>query len=363
MPAAQERLASATAVRRSLPNRFKGLVKELAYKSGGLGIYHRIRNRRNLTVVMFHRVLPRTDVRWTGADPEWTMSTETFAACLHFFKKHYHPISMQQLAAAHTGKTALPERSLLITFDDGWADTAEYAQPILDQLGLPALVFVAGSVVNQTAPFWQESIYRLLATHADGMARLDAALAKSGITISLQAQGPDSEQAIRNVIRQLEGRDKACLNELARLLQASSHEPAAMMSAEQLKKMSDSRHGIGSHGMTHQPLTKVPDAAQEVAQAKDMLSQYLHGLTVNTMSFPHGAYDKKVVAACSATGYDYLFSSDALLNQCEQPGKGGKIWGRIHISERAITDTEGRFHPSMLATWLFSRPSGTLHME
>ncbi|HTD05637.1 polysaccharide deacetylase family protein [Undibacterium sp.] len=359
----QEKSSSQTVGYRSLSYKLTTLAKEIAYGTGSLDIYHRLRNRNNLTVAMFHRVLPRTDLRWSGADPEWTMNADTFAACLRFFKKHYHPISIAQLAAACAGKVPLPARSLLITFDDGWADTAEYAQPILDELGLSALVFIAGSVIDQTAPFWQESVYRLLAANSDGPAQLRQAMAQCNIDVPLPQQNAAGEKNIRLFISALEACDKARLTELARVLQENSHEPAAMMTAEQLKKMSASRHGIGSHGMTHQPLTKVANPGLEVALAKDVLSRHLDGLPVDTMSFPHGAYDTKVAADCRAAGYQYLFSSDALLNKLYPANSSGKIWGRIHISERAITDIEGRFHPFMLATWLFLRPSSSLHID
>jgi peptidoglycan/xylan/chitin deacetylase (PgdA/CDA1 family) len=346
--------------RQTLPHRFKTAMKRLSYRTGGLGIYHRLRNRHTLTVVMFHRVLPRTDLRWKGADPEWTMSTDTFSACLYFFKKHYHPISMDQLAAAQAGESALPSRSLLITFDDGWADTAEFAQPILDEQGLSALVFIAGSVIDQAAPFWQESVYRLLSANTDGMARLNRAMARCHIDARLTQQQARDEQSIRSVIHALEPVDQMRLNELARALQADSNEGAAMMTTAQLKKMADSRHAIGSHGMTHQPLTKVNNLAEEVAQAKQALTNHLGGLPIDSMSFPHGAYDSKVVASCRAMGYRHLFSSDALLNKFDHSDKRGRIWGRIHISERTITDAQDRFHPFMLATWLFLRPSNVL---
>ncbi|MGZ3236225.1 MAG: polysaccharide deacetylase family protein [Burkholderiaceae bacterium] len=363
MPAARAdrgQVSSSTFVQQALSHRFKTFVKRLVYRAGGLDLYHRLRNRHTLTVVMFHRVLPRTDLRWKGADPEWTMSTDTFSACLHFFKEHYHPISMAQLAAAQVGASALPPRSLLITFDDGWADTAEFAQPILDELGLSALVFIAGSVIDQTAPFWQESVYRLLSTNTDGMARLNRAMARCHIDACLTQQQASDEQSIRSVIHALEPVGQARLTELARALQADSNEGAAMMTTAQLKKMADCRHAIGSHGMTHQPLTKVDNPAEEVAQAKQALASHLDGFSVDSMSFPHGAYDSKVVASCRAMGYRHLFSSDAFLNKFDIADKNGRIWGRIHISERTITDAQGRFHPFMLATWLFLRSSNML---
>ncbi|GGC97068.1 polysaccharide deacetylase family protein [Undibacterium terreum] len=360
---AVKRDTAGTGLGRSLSYKVKTLVKELAYGTGALDIYHRFRNRDNLTVAMFHRVLPRTDIRWAGADPEWTMSTDTFSACLHFFKKHYQLITLEQLAAACAANSSLPARSLLITFDDGWADTAEYAQPILDELGLSALVFVAGCVINQHAPFWQESVYRVLSAGQNGLMQLRQAIAHCGLQVELAQPPAYDEKNIRSIIQSLEAGDKQQLNELARLLQAASNEPPAMMNAEQLKAMSTSRHAIGSHGMTHQPLTKVASAGIEVAQAKTALSHYLEGASIDSMSFPHGAYDGNVVKACLTEGYRHLFSSDAMLNKMDAAGRGGKIWGRIHISERAITDVKGHFHPFMLATSLFLRPSSSLHMD
>ncbi|HEY8099323.1 MAG TPA: polysaccharide deacetylase family protein [Burkholderiaceae bacterium] len=340
----------------ALAHRFKTFVKRLAYRTGGLDICHRLRNRHTLTVVMFHRVLPRSDLRWKGADPEWTMSTDAFSACLHFFKKHYHPISLAQLAAAQAGESTLPPRSLLITFDDGWADTSEFAQPILDGLGLQALIFIAGSVIDQAAPFWQESVYRTLSASTDGMSRLNSAMARCHIDARLTQREARDEQSIRSVIRALETVELARLNELARVLQTDSNESAAMMTASQLRKMADCRHAIGSHGMTHQPLTKVENPTEEVTQAKQALMSHLNEFPIDSMSFPHGAYDSKVVASCRAMGYRHLFSSDAFLNKFDNADKNGRIWGRIHISERAIADAQGRFHPFMLATSLFLRP-------
>ncbi|MFZ6645819.1 polysaccharide deacetylase family protein [Undibacterium sp. TJN25] len=339
----------------------KTVVKEMIYALGGMGVYHRFRNRQNLTVVMFHRVLPRSDIRAAGADPEWTMSTDTFRACLKFFKKHYCPISMEQLATAHVMKKELPACSLLITFDDGWADTSEYAQPILDELGLSALVFVAGSIINQTRPFWQESLYHLLSSQPDGLAKLQTLLAEHQVSISHDLKCAKDEEGIRTVIRQLGNCDHSRLNAIAQSLQLESDLPPSMLTTEQLKNLTVARHSVGSHGMSHQPLTTVKNPQQEVSEAKEILTEQLgSNASVNTMSFPHGAYNKDVANICWASGYEYLFSSDSLLNRMQNSNKKNRIWGRIHISERAITDMRGNFHPSMLATWLFSRPSGTL---
>lgn len=335
-------------------------LKRLAYGSGLLGAWHRVRNRRNLTVVMFHRVLPDSDPRYPGADPEWTMTPESFARCLEFFRRHYHVVGASQVFAALEGKARLPAGSLLITFDDGWADTAEFAQPVLDRFRMPALVFVAGAAVGQDAPFWEEAVFSFLSTAPDAPAQLAAALAELGMApIAALPQG-GGETAIRTAIRELAGRPRTDMLALAAelLRRQGVAGPPAMMDAPQLRRLA-AGHAIGGHGMTHQPLTRVPDLAHELQAAQETLSALLDGGRIASMSLPHGAGSPTVLAACRGAGYRYLFDSRAHLNRIDghaAPGQEIGPVGRIHVSEREITGADGRVDDTLLATWLFLRP-------
>lgn len=51
-------------------------------------------------------------------------------------------ITMSALAAALAGRGSLPERPVVLTFDDGFADFHECALPLLQQYGFTATVFV-----------------------------------------------------------------------------------------------------------------------------------------------------------------------------------------------------------------------------
>jgi hypothetical protein len=96
-------------------------------KSGLLGLYHRMRNRRTLTVVMFHRVIDPADPRWNSCDPDYTLEASLFERCIRFLQRHYRIVSTDEVLAARNGERALPPRALLITFDDGWSDNVEFA--------------------------------------------------------------------------------------------------------------------------------------------------------------------------------------------------------------------------------------------
>src|SRR5690606_41398929 len=49
------------------------LVKRALYRSGLLGLYHRLRNRRALTVIMFHRVLTEQGPRGASSQPSYAL--------------------------------------------------------------------------------------------------------------------------------------------------------------------------------------------------------------------------------------------------------------------------------------------------
>jgi peptidoglycan/xylan/chitin deacetylase (PgdA/CDA1 family) len=338
--------------------RLRVLARTLAYRSGLLGLYHRVRNRRQLTVVMFHRVLEAGDPRRAGADPEWTMDADTFRACLRFFRRHYHVVTPALALAALRGEAALPPASLLVTFDDGWRDTADCAQPILDACGMQALVFVAGCAIGSAEPFWEERVYSLLATEAGGMARLAAAAARRGVALALARQA--GEDGIRAAIAALgrldDGARAACLAELG------PQEPVqpAMLDAAQLRALLAAGHAIGGHGMTHRPLTRVADLAAELRAAQHTVAAHV-GETVTTMSLPHGAWTDAVLAQCRAAGYRHLFVSNAHLNTLATGSGATRPLGRIHISERALRDGAGRVDPALLASWLFLRPVEAAH--
>ncbi|MDO9450588.1 MAG: hypothetical protein Q7J21_08895, partial [Rugosibacter sp.] len=101
----------------------KTVLRKLLYRTGVLGLTHRLRNRRTLTVFMFHRVLPKQSVEYQNAEKEFTFTVEGFRQCLDFIQQHYHLVSQAEVTAHLNGQQRLPQRAGLITFDDGWRDT------------------------------------------------------------------------------------------------------------------------------------------------------------------------------------------------------------------------------------------------
>ena len=54
----------------------------------------------------------------------------------------YHVADFTDLIAWREGRTKLPEKTAIITFDDGFLDFRDEAWPVLNKLGFPAIVFL-----------------------------------------------------------------------------------------------------------------------------------------------------------------------------------------------------------------------------
>ena len=167
------------------------LLKASLYRGGVTASYHRWRNARTLTVVMFHRVLPVGDAQWAEADPVWSVSDQAFLDCLRFFERHYNVIGMKDLTRARGDAGELPERALLITFDDGWADTEWCALPILKQRGLPAIVFVVADAVGRDPKML--TLDQLRNLHSTGVV-----IGSHGLTHTPIPQAPDAMTELRS---------------------------------------------------------------------------------------------------------------------------------------------------------------------
>ncbi len=77
-----------------------------------------------------------------------------------------HPITLATLMEALAGRRALPSRPVILTFDDGYADFATAAEPVLSRYGFVATDFVVSGFINR--PRYM-SAAQVLQMEADGM--------------------------------------------------------------------------------------------------------------------------------------------------------------------------------------------------
>ena len=78
-----------------------------------------------------------------------TVSTAEFEAQMAWLEENgYHSITAAELIDALEGKGTLPERPILITFDDGYIDNYQCAFPILKKHNMKAIIFLISEYVS-----------------------------------------------------------------------------------------------------------------------------------------------------------------------------------------------------------------------
>ncbi len=65
-------------------------------------------------------------------------------------RKGYKAISLKELCDAFTGSTQLPEKPIIISFDDGYKDNYINAFPVLKDYGFTATIFIVTGLIGST---------------------------------------------------------------------------------------------------------------------------------------------------------------------------------------------------------------------
>lgn len=333
-------------------NKIRDFRKTLLYRSGLLPLYHRVRNRNNVTVVMFHRVLAEDDPRWQWADPTWTAPLSLFEECIRFFKRHYNVIGIEELLRAKEG-AKLPPRPLVITLDDGWADNAEYAAPVLERYSAPATIFVVANGV-ETGMLWDQRLRRVWRSGGLDEQKWNMLRAWAGCTAE------DATAAgFRRLLMSLSALDVDVRERLVSRVAGPSNGCAReMLERNEISRLHERGVSIGCHGLTHAMAPYTPDPNGELAGCRIALKRILgadgpKAAGLDVFSFPHGAYDDNTVALAARAGYRMMFGSDPVLNSM-QAVRGTVALGRIHIDPLQLSRA-GRLRPELLALWLFPR--------
>ncbi len=182
-------------------------------------------------------------------DPHFlSVSPSNFRRQLEYIKNTYEVVPLKVLVDnLRNGKSI--EKQVAITFDDGYVDNLFNALPILEELKVPATIFITSGMVNSKKVFdWDNAI--------------------------------------------------------------NSKDAGRALTIDELKLLSKSKYiEIGAHTVSHPKLSLLNEAQQkrELQDSKYSLEQFV-GIEIKGFSYPFGALDdfnretKSIVKKC---GFDY----------------------------------------------------------
>jgi peptidoglycan/xylan/chitin deacetylase (PgdA/CDA1 family) len=158
----------------------------------------------------------------------------------YLYRSEYTLLNVTQLLRALVGQDQLPERPVVLTFDDGYADFYNHALPILSHYRLTATLYIATGFVERTS-LW------------------------------LRFKGETGHP---------------------------------MLTWSQIAEISASGIECGAHTHSHPKLDRLPlaIAGDEIQRSKDLLEHYL-GQEVTSFAYPYGCYTSDVRRLVKEAGF------------------------------------------------------------
>ncbi len=224
-----------------------------------LGIHHLLRFMlRQKTIILFcHGFTERESHEGLENYDGKHLYIKKFQARLAYLKKYYQILSLDDWLGKRSKGEKIPDRSVILTFDDGYRSNYTLAYPVLKQMDVPATIFLTTDFIENKQFLWTDRVEYAVqnaAAGGDTESRIQSA-AKSKSRVKSLSQEKNSE-----LVAELE-------SELGEKLSAGENPPEIYRPLEwgDISEMLESKLiSFGSHTHTHKILSRLPpDAALE----------------------------------------------------------------------------------------------------
>lgn len=191
-----------------------------------------------ISILMYHQVgrfPPMRSHRATYCD------AARFGAQMRMLRRLRVPVlSMSEALDALEGRSVMPRRAVVLSFDDGYENFREHALPVLQECGFPSIVYAIAGMLGGRAEW----------------------------------------------------------------LAADGHATPRLMDGAQLRELAAHGVEVGSHSMHHVRLAHLPPAQQraELRDSRERLADLL-GRPVDHVCYPYGVHDEVTLQAAAEAGY------------------------------------------------------------
>lgn len=103
-----------------------------------------------IPVLLYHHILTQEEIdEYNWGDNASVLSLETFEKHMDYLDENgFYTATVDELQSFLNGEIILPEKTVVITFDDGYLSNALYAYPILQKYNFRATIFMLGYRVD-----------------------------------------------------------------------------------------------------------------------------------------------------------------------------------------------------------------------
>lgn len=273
--------------------------------------YHYVRSIKNRALNMFDSpvmVLIYHRVTTLPTDPQLlAVSPDNFREQMKFLKENFPVLRFED------DWSDMKEPSVVVTFDDGYADNALEVLPILEEVGVPATFFVSTGTIGTNREFWWDELEHLILGE-----RSFSASFKLSDSISIRewptATTSDRYMMYKEVHPLMKKVDYSIREEWLNRLRSwanagedgrETHRP---LTVDELLRLDRNKWvTIGAHTVNHIPLSILSYDRQrkEIVDSKEQLEKWI-GHEVRVFSYPFGTkddYNRDSVRICIEVGF------------------------------------------------------------
>jgi peptidoglycan/xylan/chitin deacetylase (PgdA/CDA1 family) len=247
--------------------------------------------RRSPRVLLYHACQPEEDDAIRGLSSN--TPPHVLARHLDFLARHYQVVPLSALESG-----PLPDRAVIITFDDGYRSVYDHAFPLLAARALPAVVYLVTEVVGTDRLVWVNELNWMLRHH--GPVARPLAAAELGCP-----KDATPEVMLQTALATYEPqRLTALLDRINAALPPDAERPPRLyVTWEEVRAMRERGIAFGNHTAAHPNLARLSREAQreEMAAGAACLAQMLEPSA--SLAYPFGLHNKDSVAAAQATGH------------------------------------------------------------
>ena len=265
---------------------------------------------KGLKILTYHRISDKQDL-----DDPLKVSLESFEGQMRYLEENFHILSGDELTRIIRKGRGFPEKSCLITFDDGWSDNYTNAFPVLKKRGIPALIFVTTDFIGKNRVFWHERLRQtLLRSSGESAGRfigegVRPEAARKQIKSILMKARSGRAAAINRLVEALKPFDATELETLAENLEKelgvnTEKDGHLMLSWEQIREMSSGGVTFGSHTKSHAILTQIDrvSVVEELRASKQIIERETKK-PAHYLAYPNGTFDSEIAGVAKDLGY------------------------------------------------------------
>lgn len=288
-----------------------------------------------LTVVMYHYVRDLRNSRYPGIKG---CDIRLFKEQIKFLQKHYHFVTVEEVIHAYENHEPLPPHSVLLSFDDAYADHFEHVFPVLEHERIQGAFYPPVKAVTEHTVLDVNKIHFILASTPqekfDRLLReIKSLIAENTEEYALQSYdyyfkklAKPNRYDIAEVIfvkrllqvelpELLRNKMAAVLFEKIVGIEESAFSRELYMSMDQIKCMVDCGMHIGSHGYGHYWFSSLSREKQEFEIRKSIEFIKEVGGDVNnwTICYPYGDRNVETIQLLKENGCKLGMTTDVAL--------------------------------------------------